>query len=356
MKISMNICRRVVGLVVLAVFVVSAATSDEFARWTNTVRRVEIRSSKDGTLQPSWFWAPPEAAERPVPLFVATHTWSYDLNVLVHYWGPLDWCRENGWALLCPNFRGPNKTPQACGSDLAVQDVVDAVAWAKREVKIDADRIYMMGGSGGGHITLLLAGRHPEIWAGVVAWCANVDLALWHEQLTTKVTQFARYAKMLEQVCGGTPAERMAEYRRRSPCAWLAHARERGVPVYIATGIHDGHPPRGGSVPVSQSLLAFNLLCRAEDRLSDAEIAYIDANEAVPDALAYAGPGDPFYADRNKIVFRRISGNVQQTLFEGGHDCNYPAGFEWLARQRRGRPADFSSPKSGRRVVEQLTY
>ena len=161
MKISMNICRRVVGLVVLAVFVVSAATSDEFARWTNTVRRVEVRSSKDGTLQPSWFWAPPEAAERPVPLFVATHTWSYDLNVLVHYWGPLDWCRENGWALLCPNFRGPNKTPQACGSDLAVQDVVDAVAWAKREVKIDADRIYMMGGSGGGHITLLLAGRHP---------------------------------------------------------------------------------------------------------------------------------------------------------------------------------------------------
>ena len=47
-----------------------------------------------------------------------------------------------------------------------------------------------------------------------------------------------------------------------------------------------------------------------------------------------------------RIHFRRTSGNVRLTLFEGGHSGNNQAGFDFLSRQVRGRPADFTLPKS----------
>jgi hypothetical protein len=41
-------------------------------------------------------------------------------------------------------------------------------------------------------------------------------------------------------------------------------------------------------------------------------------------------------------LFRRSSGNVRVTVFEGGHDSEPSASLEWLTRQRKGQPADFS--------------
>ena len=146
---------------------------------------------------------------------------------------------------------------------------------------------------------------------------------------------------MMEKCCGGTPAEKPDEYRRRSPLAWLDGARKAGVPVYIATGIHDGWK---GSVPVGHAIRAFNALADAKDRIPEADIAFVEKTRAMPLSLARESAADPFYAAKGGVHFRRASANALLTVFEGGHDSNFSAGFEFLSRQRKGAKADFSIP------------
>ena len=313
----------------------------------------EIKSTFDGTMQPCYFWAPEKAKAEAVPLVVGLHTWSCDWRQTGHYATVLAYAKKQGWAMVGPNFRGPNDHPEACGGDAAVQDIVDAVNYAKATVKIDPTRVYIIGGSGGGHMTLLMAGRHPEIWAGCAAFCPITDVARWHaDSLLDHPGRGKGYARMLEGACGGTPAEKAEEYRHRSPLTWLQRAREAGVPVYIVTGIHDGWT---GSVPVGHSFRAFNALAAAGDRVSEADIAAVEADQKVPAALVYQGPKDPFYDEKIRIHFRRTSGNVRFTLFEGGHGGNFPAGLDFCSRQVKGRPTDFTLPKSGKGGEEQLS-
>ena len=123
------------------------------------------------------FYAP--EFEGAVPLVVALHSWSADYKQTLH--ADIEaWCVEQGWAYLHPNFRGRNRTPEATGSELVVEDIVSAVAYAKRVARIDASSIYLVGTSGGGYASLLMAGRHPEIWAGVTAWVPIFDLRDWY--------------------------------------------------------------------------------------------------------------------------------------------------------------------------------
>ena len=320
------------------------------AEWQELL--VQVKSSLDGTMQPCWFWAPEKAKSAPVPLIVGLHTWSADYSFTSHYSTVLKYAKAHGWAMVGPNFRGPNSTPPACGSDLAVQDIVDAVEYAKSHVKIDAKRIYIVGGSGGGHMTLLMAGRHPEIWAGCAAFCPISDVARWHaDSLLDHPGRGKGYAKMLVNACGGTPAEKPDEYRKRSPLTWLSRAAEAGVPCYIVTGIHDGWK---GSVPVGHSFRAFNALAAEQDRIPESAIAEIEETQKVPDALKYTGPADPFYPEKMRIHFRRTSRNVRFTLFEGGHGGNYAGGLDFLSRQTKGSPADFRLPSAGKGGEEAL--
>ena len=313
---------------------------------------VQVKSTLDGTMQPCYFWAPEAARTNAVPLIVGLHTWSFDYRATSHYKTVLDYAKKHGWAMVGPNFRGPNKTPPACGGDPAVQDIVDAVNYAKSHTKIDAARVYIVGGSGGGHMTLLMLGRHPEIFAAGAAFCPITDLARWHsESLLDHPGRGKNYAKMLEKACGGTPAERPEEYKRRSPLTWLDRARKAGVAAYIVTGIHDGWK---GSVPVGHSFRAFNALANPEDRVSEADISAVEETRQVPSALAYAGPRDPFYPARMRIHFRRTSANVRFTLMEGGHGGNYAAGLDFLSRQTKGRPTDFGLPATGKASEEAL--
>lgn len=297
---------------------------------------VSITSSKDGVTQKAIFYCPPEAATGtggpPVPLLVWLHTWSggYEQGVAGVAHG-----KERKWVVIAPDFRGPNVCPEACASDLAVQDVLDAVEYARQHAKVDGARIYVMGSSGGGHMALMMAARAPGLWAGVSAWVPISDLAAWHDE---SLTRQQRYAGMMEKCCGGPPGPQTeAEYRRRSPLFHLAAAK--GLPLDINAGIHDGHT---GSVPVSQSLRAFNALADAngcKDRqISEKAIDFMVRERKAPPPLADEREEDP---ERQKpILFRRVAGAARLTIFEGGHDCEPSAALDWLSRQCRGTPAD----------------
>ena len=116
------------------------------------MNEIQVKSTLDGTLQPSLFFRP--RTDAPVPLVVGLHTWSYDRFNQAENYLPL--CGKYGWALLLPEFRGPNlasnpHSHDACGSLKARRDILDAVDYVLRTSAIYYDNIFLLGCSGGGH-------------------------------------------------------------------------------------------------------------------------------------------------------------------------------------------------------------
>ena len=295
-------------------------------------KEVKYTSAADGTRQPAMFYAPPDAS-KPVPLLVALHTWSGGYRQRMHR-PCLLWCVKEQWAFIHPHFRGPNRRPQATGSDLVVADITSAVEYARQNANIDAKRIYLVGTSGGGYTALLMAGRAPEIWAGVSAWVPISDLKAWHAEC--KKSRCSHF-RDIEKSCGGPPGTSNAvdeQYKKRSPITYLKNAT---APLDINAGIFDGHKNlrgrKGGDVPISHSLRAFNLVAQPDDRVAEKDIAYFVRNAKVPPHLA-GKIEDDTYGDKQPL-FRRTSGVVRMTLFDGGHELISRAAMSWLARQRK---------------------
>jgi len=294
--------------------------------WPPDVETIRYHCSSDDSAQPALFFAPDLPG--PLPLLVALHTWSGDhLQTLQVPFA--DWALERGWVFIAPEFRGPNRRPEAAGSELVVQDILDAVAEARRRAHVDPRRIYLIGLSGGGYTALLMAGRHHELWAGVSAWVPIADLRAWYRECRALGSD---HADDIVASCGGPPGASAAadrEYRLRSPLTWLDPGDD--VPLDINAGIHDGHSP--GGVPVCHALRAFNAVAREPDRVSEDEIAHFVERRTVPSHLSRP-LDDPDYGDRPPL-FRRTSGSARVTLFDGGHEIVYEAGLRWLERQRK---------------------
>ena len=297
--------------------------------WPNVVKEIKYLSAADQTQQPALFYAPREK-NKPVPLLVGLHTWSGDYRQAssISY---VKWCIDKKWGFIHPNFRGPNRTPEATGSELVVKDILSAVEFAKKNAAVDENRIYLIGASGGGYASLLMAGRAPELWAGVSAWVPISDLAKWHAETSKRKL---RYAGEIEKSIGGKPvagSKALTEARKRSASTYLKWAKE--VNLDINAGITDGH---NGSVPISHSLEAFNILSAEKDRISPKLIEEFTLKAKVPVGLSRQAVTDADYGTK-KVLFRRQSGTARVTIFQGGHEIIPEAGLQWLAKQNRIR-------------------
>ena len=290
----------------------------------------------DNTLQHAMIRISDSAEPR--PLLVGLHTWSYDYTAWSKGYDLL--CQRLDYHFIFPDFRGPNWTMEGCGSDAVVSDLEDAVSYMKKICNVDEKRIFLVGGSGGGHASLLMAGRRPDLFTAISSWCPISDVARWHKEAAQRSLN---YADHILKACGGDPAqskEASFQARVRSPLTWLSNAANI-CPVDIATGIHDGHT---GSVPVGHAIRAYNLLAAEEDRISEEDIAYIEEKEAVPPHLQGEYP-DPAYGEV-KIHLRKVSNKVRFTLFEGGHECFENAAGEWFSRQSGDQAPDFAPGKA----------
>ena len=335
---------------IFSYFLICMFSSSAFAQvkgYPEGVEAVTYLSAADDTEQPALFDAPADTS-KPVPLLVALHTWSNDYKQAGGEAVYARWCQEMGWAFIHPNFRGKNNKPEALGSDLAVGDILSAVEFAKTQTNVDPDRIYCIGVSGGGHASLLMAARAPELWAGVSAWCGISDIAKWHQQCTDN-RSFGSYAKHIEGALGGAPdssPERMESAKHRSPVTWLGAAR--GVNLDINHGVNDGRSSRkeddffGGSVPFTHSLEAWNAVVPENDRIAAELIQSFFATQTFPESNIKP---DPLYGI-NEPLFRKTSGPTRITIFDGGHEINHNAALNWLAAQRRGQPStwDIENP------------
>ncbi|MGL4594109.1 MAG: alpha/beta hydrolase family protein [Thermoguttaceae bacterium] len=297
-------------------------------KWPKVMQTVQYHSPIDDSYQPAVFYSPNQ--DKPVPLLVSLHTWGGDYQQDAG--ARTSWCIKNKWAMIAPNFRGPNTNPNACGSDLAVADIVAAVDYAKRKANIETDRIYLIGGSGGGYAAMLLAGRHPEIWAGVSAWCGITDLVDWQRESKAKNSH---YAKNIEAACGGVPGSSPdvdEQYRHRSSNTWIHLAKD--VPLDLNHGIHDGHI---GSVPVSHTIKAFNIVASPDKQITPEQIEFFVKERSVPPELEQEKVADPLY-EKKEVLFRRISGKTRLTIFDGGHDSVPNAALLWLSAQNKKTP------------------
>jgi poly(3-hydroxybutyrate) depolymerase len=326
---------RFVLPVVIALVPFAASAQPESEQQTSDqplpkLTEVQIPSSLDAEKQPVFYWAPEEAKTKPTPLFVFLHSWSGDYRQDNSKWQAQ--AVKRGWIYLHPNFRGVNQTPKACGSKWARQDILDAVDFARSEFNVDPERIYLAGTSGGGHMAMLMAGHHADRFSAVSAWVGISDLTAWYE-FHLKDGKPQRYAQMILASLGGAPGSDHiidADYKDRSP---LFHLHRTGeLPLQICAGINDGH---AGSVPITHSLSAFNVIARAQnvEVVSDADISDLSQRKRIGSVTRGEANGSTAFG--RDIVFQKSAGPTTVVIFEGGHEGLPPPASDWLSDQSR---------------------
>lgn len=141
-----------------------------------------VKSTIDGSMQPSLFY---KAKGEKRPLLVGLHTWSHNRFNQVDRMVP--YAEKYDFNLVLPEFRGANlgENPictEACGSMLAKQDIKDVVDYLKSTEDIDAENIFLLGASGGGHMALMMSGFCPEDFKAIGAFVPITNLDLWQKQ------------------------------------------------------------------------------------------------------------------------------------------------------------------------------
>ncbi|WP_241738902.1 alpha/beta hydrolase family protein [Pontibacter beigongshangensis] len=304
---------------------------EDFEAWQQEipqVRKVDITSTADGKVEPALFYD--SGTQEKKPLLVVLHSWSseYLQEVSIPY---AEWAKEKDWVFIHPNFRGAFEKPEATASELAVQDIVDAVNFAKENAEIDTSRIYLVGSSGGALTALVVAGRHPDIWAGVVAWVPILDLTEWYTFNLYYPNR--KYNQQIEASCGGKPEpgnEADKECKKRSPITYLENARN--IPIFLAHALTDV------LVPSSHSIRAYNMLAAPQDTIPQQQINHIEKEQVLPEEMQgfnndpYFGPTDP------AVLFTKESANVKLVLFDGVHDMAYNPTLLWLSEQQQKTP------------------
>jgi pimeloyl-ACP methyl ester carboxylesterase len=281
-------------------------------------QHIKVTSTVDGTEQDSVLVIPTKgASSEPRPIVVFLHAWSVDDRQRQP--GLEAEAEKRDWLLLIPNFRGHYDHPKACGSKYARQDILDAVEWVKKHYAVDEKRVYLLGYSGGGFMTMLMGSLYPQVWAAASSWSGISDLTAWYHQDEDPAVPFARrYTDNMKACFGGAPTESAqlaADYRDRSP---ISHLRpELGLPFDLNAGSHDE------IVSNEQTLNAFRIL--APGILSGK-----DATDLQDTATPIAGSIRTDPLTKRQIYLRNEAHNVSVTIFDGGHEMLPEAAFAWF--------------------------
>lgn len=282
-------------------------------------QHIQIASSLDGNPQDVAFIVPERPLADPLPLVIYLHGWSAtwtdrrpDIEAEAE---------KRGWLLAIPDFRGPYVNH--CGNELAQQDILDVVEWAKANYPVDDSRIYLTGFSGGGFLAMLMAARHPDVWAAVSAWSGFGDLTDQYNYAVENNQE--RYITTFAECLGGDP-NIVAQASQNS--------RERSPNIYFADGVR--LPPLDINaqkddplVSVQKSMLAFQVL--QPDLVSDQEIAGFYNGSPLPPAAKIGY--DPL--SQREIYLRREAVDMRLTIRPGNHEILGTPAFDWFDRYPR---------------------
>lgn len=275
-------------------------------RWPSGFRKVDIISTADHSLQPSVIY---KSTKPGMPLIVSLHTWSGDFlqdDSLSYY------VKDRNWNYIHPDFRGPNKNSDACGSRLVIADISDAIIYALSFTKADPSEIHIVGVSGGGFATMLCYMKLKLPIKSFSSWVGISDLKAWYYE--TKGRNLP-YAQDILACTGDTTTLNIKEVEERSP--FYCRNPDRKSDLFLYAGIHDGYT---GSVPVTQSIKFFNRL--VSDYKDAKPVNLVSESTQVELLTKRSMPGNNtglFIRDRKLHYFIKYR-QVRLSIFEGGHE------------------------------------
>lgn len=127
------------------------------------VEEVELDVLGERERTPIAFHVPPGyRVGTPAPLLLVLHWTGGTGPQAIGAWREL--ADELGLVLCAPSETGANDGYAYSPRERAV--ALAALRWARREVDVDEDRIFVTGVSRGGHLTWDLVLRYPDLWAG----------------------------------------------------------------------------------------------------------------------------------------------------------------------------------------------
>ncbi len=169
----------------------------------------------------------------PLPLVISPHGRNVRAATNASKWRELP--GQGGFAVICPGGMGRRLPLHSWGwqgqiADLArMPEIIRAtLPW----LRIDRQRIYAVGGSMGGHETLLLIGQYPDLLAGAVAFDSVTNFYLRYHQFARSPRGRSAQAFARLEV-GGTPRTNPRGYVLRSPTHWLPAIARSGVPLQL---------------------------------------------------------------------------------------------------------------------------
>jgi acetyl esterase/lipase len=200
---------------------------------------ISFRSS-DGVEVQGWLALPDGTG--PFPTLLELHGGPHMVRTDIYDPDAQGWL-DHGYAYLSLNYRGSTtfgrEFKEKIWGDLGhweLEDMVAARSWLVHEGISQPDAILVTGASGGGYLTLMALGKHPDLWAGGMALFASADL-------TTEFYEGTDWARgFLTAMMGGTPTEKPRQYVASSPIAYAEHV---SAPLLVIQGRNDLRcPPR----------------------------------------------------------------------------------------------------------------
>lgn len=279
--------------------------------WPQQFLDVEIPSTADGKIQPAYFYA--TSQDKPQPLIVSLHTWSNNYqqrDPLIQEILSLD------YNYIRPDFRGPNNTPEACGSPLVASDIDDAITYALENANVDIHNIHVIGVSGGGHATLIAWMQSRHNIRSFSAWVPITDLSKWYYQSLGRQTRYASHIALA--TTGNEKHLDVQEAKKRSPLFMDTPVELRkNSKLYLYAGIHDGYK---GSVPITHSLEMYNKIIRDFNPVASTELISEDIINQMVVARYMPVDGKQTLSDRKIHFAHQFEDKVQIVIFEGGHE------------------------------------
>ena len=121
----------------------------------------------------------------------------------------------------------------------AKQDIKDAIDYLIANEPVDAENVFLLGLSGGGHMALLMAGFCPEYFKAIGAFVPITDLAKWS-------VENPKYGKHVHDCCGDDEKE----LALRSPISYVDTIAQANLKLF--------HGKFDSVVPFTQSTELYN--------------------------------------------------------------------------------------------------
>jgi predicted peptidase len=203
---------------------------------TSRLEEVSFISPADASPRTALVYSPAETSDAPLPLVLAPHpiTWTAEQEYQGGWDGMQKWGYHRGWHGLADQYKviialphGHHRHEENCslGGPEQIEDMVHLIDVLREQgYHVDSQRIYTCGKSMGGQEALVLAGKHPERVAAVVAFNPIVDLAAWQEDLAiSDVSEIREFEtdKLVANEVGGLPADVPELYAERSAAHYV---------------------------------------------------------------------------------------------------------------------------------------